>query len=48
MLLKGYMSILYVGCMEFSTNRFIKNLCLYKGSLIPSSLESRSWENDVA
>jgi hypothetical protein len=24
---KGHVSILYVGCIEFLTNRFIENLC---------------------
>jgi len=26
---KGHMSILYVGCRKFLTNRFVENFCLY-------------------
>jgi hypothetical protein len=26
---KGHMSILYMSCMKFPTNRFVGNFCLY-------------------
>jgi hypothetical protein len=26
---KGYMSILYMGCMKFNTNKFVEYLCVF-------------------
>jgi len=28
-MLKGHMSLLYLGCRKFPTNRFVRNFCPY-------------------